>query len=424
MATYGFKPNNKQEDEGAIEAGAATMPVLKATPPPQGNPVYSGAWANQSAAAPAAAPAGEDLRQPVLKMGFDDPGEQAGPAGPKTTVQPKTVQQAAPYVPYKTDTMANSSAGSPAGPAAPAAGSNGKIGRDGGVVSGVADYSRDWLSAPSRYNIDAVESGMQTIRARMDEIRRQAMVSTNERLAGTGTLGSTRGEELHQMAQSEIDRQEQDQNFNLLREMAMTQGADRAAAGGYALDVAGFGENQYQFDEDLGFRNKQLGQQRSMFDDDLSFRRESLASDVSLRNRELELRQQGMSQEEARWQAEFEYGQERDTVGDQHWSADDAYRTSRAAEQDRQFGVDDSYRRDRAAEDDQRYDTDTQYRGERDKKMMALDLLRELGLEDADPKTIQKYLTQLGFGPDSISSVAGAPASQPMRVNWEDVILK
>lgn len=158
--------------------------------------------------------------------------------------------------------------------------------RDKAYNNQIKQYAQDFLAAPTRYDMSVVQEGMNAIRARMDELRRQGFNRTAEGIAGRGLLGSTRAEELQAMTRAEYDRQEQDQLFQLLREQAMTAGQDRALAGGFGLDVGRFGEQQYQFDNDLNMRQQSLAEQSRQFGADIDFRQRAALDDSSLRMRD------------------------------------------------------------------------------------------------------------------------------------------
>ncbi len=82
-----------------------------------------------------------------------------------------------------------------------------------------------------------------------------------------------------------------------------------------------FGENQRQFNEDLGFRNRSLTQNQSQFDEDLGFRRDQLGQqghqfDEDLAFRRGESTRQHGEFEEGRDDANRQWGVERfDTLG-------------------------------------------------------------------------------------------------------------
>jgi hypothetical protein len=210
-------------------------------------------------------------------------------------------------------------------------------------------YVDQWLSNPSRYDIDVVKQGMDVIQSRMDEVRRRGMQSAEADLARRGLGASTIGQETADLTRAEYDRQEQSNLFNLMREQALTQGQDRSAAFGAALGQAGMIQRQDLFNSEMQFsadrqanadqinqraqdiqkygidqstalamaemefqnewRNREMQQRQYEFDTDMGFRREGLdlqRSEFDWRRQEANTQREWMTGEREagqRWQA-------------------------------------------------------------------------------------------------------------------------
>lgn len=202
---------------------------------------------------------------------------------------PREISQAAPFTPYQ-NTSTESRPDSP--------------------LSGNAQqFITDWLAAPSRYDMDVVQTSMNAIQSRMDELRRQGYNQGQEYLASMGMLGGTRAGELQDMRRAEYDRQEQDQLGALMREMAMTQGMDRQAALNAVMQMLNFNEGQWQFDQGLGFQRDslaessrqyydQLAEQARMFADELGFRQDQMMEGSRQFNDDLNFRKDA-------WQGDY-----------------------------------------------------------------------------------------------------------------------
>lgn len=363
--TYGFKPNQKKDEEDDQIGGdsmAAPQPA-QPVPPPPGNPTYgflaqTGQPEASGVAPTATFPNGPSVQPPAPEgsrttayeyQGWepnektDQPENTGGPQVSGTTFDP---YRPAPFSPgtgggtsYNYQTPGEIEWGfdpskfdRPDEQTTQVPGS--QMAAGGGMNNDLTQYARDWMAAPSRYDANLVQQGMGVIQQRMDELRRQGFQQGEGYLASKGLLGSTGGSELQDMRRAEYDRQEQEQLFNLLREQATTVGQDRALAGNFGLNVGQFGEQQRQFDVDAAQRNRGLDLQRYGLDlnryqtdmdadyrerrfgfdqqqSDINnrFRQEAMEQDASYRNRALDLQAQGLSADQAYRQSELEWRQ-------------------------------------------------------------------------------------------------------------------
>ncbi|MFW6079485.1 MAG: hypothetical protein ACODAE_07690 [Gemmatimonadota bacterium] len=179
------------------------------------------------------------------------------------------------------------------------AGSPTELPAENPLTGAIQDFASGVLDAPSRFDIPLVEQGLGLIEQDAERARETSRRELGEFASGRGLVGSNIEQEGARRAERDIRQEADRQRFNLGREMAATQAADRSAAGGLGMSAA-----------DLIFGQ---GMERAGFTED----QRRFDVQTQIQNRSQELQRQGMSADEAarRAQMEFQQGFSLDELG-------------------------------------------------------------------------------------------------------------
>jgi len=281
-----------------------------------------------------------------------------------------------------------------------------------GGLGGLQDYAAQWMNAPSRYDIDVVQQGMESIRNAMGEVRRRGMQSTEADLARRGLNVSTMGQETADIARAGYDRQEQTALFNLMREQAMTAGADRASAFGAGLGAEGLAEGSRQFTRGLESREMMQGR-------DISSREGMFGQEMGQRQREFDM---GFGENQRQFDQMQTMERERMQMSDEQFQQSFGLSKDQFDEQKRQFD-EDSGMRERAMDlQQQGMDADeawrqaqmdfqrdqfgfTQEQAQQNRNMELFQMMG--GTEGFEEEDFLRWADTFGFGSDTRGGLSG-----------------
>lgn len=181
---------------------------------------------------------GGDIRTPPPTPGDGMPG---GPRPPTPPVDPTN----------------------PGGPRPPSPARRGDLpmpaGDPGTWTSNLERYATDWANNPSRYDIPLVQQGLEAIDAALNRSRGQATAALDENMAARGLIGSSIEVGERRGLEEELARLRNERVFELGREMANTNAADRSAAFSSMYDAYGFGARRDDRAFDEADRDREFG---------------------------------------------------------------------------------------------------------------------------------------------------------------------
>lgn len=104
----------------------------------------------------------------------------------------------------------------------------------------LANWSRNWMDNPSRYDADVVRQGMEVIEQALGRVRDEGMAGMDEYMAGRGLVGSSVEAGERGLLEDRVQRAASERAFALLQDQARTFGDDRSRAFGANLASADF----------------------------------------------------------------------------------------------------------------------------------------------------------------------------------------
>lgn len=104
----------------------------------------------------------------------------------------------------------------------------------------LANWSRNWMDNPSRYDADVVRQGMEVIEQALGRVRDEGMAGMDEYMAGRGLVGSSVEAGERGLLEDRVQRAASERAFALMQDQARTFGDDRSRAFGANLASADF----------------------------------------------------------------------------------------------------------------------------------------------------------------------------------------
>lgn len=151
----------------------------------------------------------------------------------------------------------------PGGPRPPSPPGRGDLpmpgGDEGTWISNLERYATGWANNPSRYDIPLVQQGLDAIDAALDRSRGQSTAALDENMAARGLIGSSIEVGERRGLEEELGRLRNERVFELGREMANTNAADRSAAFSSMFDAYGFGARRDDRAFDEADRDREFG---------------------------------------------------------------------------------------------------------------------------------------------------------------------
>lgn len=209
--------------------------------------------------APMAIDSEEEQRKKLEEQGKMDAltADVAPKASPDTGAgggyQPPAVQTSAPQAPVQTATPSAVPPPPPPPPPSPP--------EIAGMANNVADFAKNWMANPNRYTSDLATATRTAGDTRLAKQEADSTRKIEEWAQSRGLVGSSYEGEQQRGLQADVRQQKQDEEAQLLQNMANSEALDRAAAGGYGLDVAKYQGTTGTTNRELDLKAQELQQQ-------------------------------------------------------------------------------------------------------------------------------------------------------------------
>jgi hypothetical protein len=159
------------------------------------------------------------------------PGAQQKPGGPQ--MPPMMYGMSPPPGPARPTTGPGMLPGMPTMPTAPT-----------GLHGEMEDFARGGLRTPGRWDSELMKQGGEVIQNQIRQMRGEGNRSLDETFAARGLLGSNVETEGKRTFETDLQNMGSERLFNLQREAANANAADRQAAAGTALGTLGYGADE------------------------------------------------------------------------------------------------------------------------------------------------------------------------------------